>query len=80
MNKNTEIRVYLVDLDSVDEDTIIDQTTELEEFITEAEKQGSVMSLPFFIQACNDEEIDLSNSFMKMAEVNLDNGERTEIG
>jgi hypothetical protein len=38
------------------------------------------MSLPFFIQACNDEEIDFSNSFMKMAEVNLDNGERTEIG
>ena len=30
MNKNTEIRVYLIDLDSVDEDTTIDQTTDLE--------------------------------------------------
>ena len=67
-NKNT--KVYLIDVDEVSKD-ISDKAWSVEglsdeEFMTEAERQGSVYSLEGYEQAFNDMPLTVMNSIIKI--------------
>ena len=84
-----ELRIYMVNLDELEEhnDEIcevlgfeegyeldINQQTDDNVFIEVAESLGGVMSLGYFIQAINDQELDnLTNSFVRAYIIDTDN-------
>lgn len=69
------IRVYIVDCDKTP--VIVDRNTDIEMFADEAERQGTVVTLPYFIKMINDYDdtksdgsiINFKNSFIRMAVV-----------
>ena len=70
------IRVYIVDCDKTP--VIVDRNTDIGMFADEAERQGTVVTLPYFIKILNDYDdtksdgtiINFKNSFIRMAVVN----------
>ena len=68
----TEIRVYVAD--STDYYMNLDDQSDIENVMDCAEAQGTVMTLPIFIQQFNAGIIDLSggNTIIRMAEFNED--------
>lgn len=62
-----EIRVYVTNCSECSEGfdfRDLERDCEYDKIIDEAEKQGTVYSLQGFQDACNDEELDLSNSYI----------------
>lgn len=57
-----EIRVYVV---NADDGFDFHKATD-EEIITHCEETGLIYSLPFFEEQINNEELDLSNSFIRV--------------
>lgn len=59
-----ELRVYVIDLGLTEDIAETD-----EEFMNEAERQGTVYSIKGFENAINSEELNLCNSFIRFIEV-----------
>jgi len=73
-----ETRIYVIDLDKTE--TNVGQDTDTKTFIEISENLGSVYSLNGFIQALNDEEININNSFVKCVVMDTELGIIKEVG
>jgi hypothetical protein len=63
-----EKRVYLINYNKSNFDfREFEQLSDYEPIMQEAEAQGNVYSLQGFQDACNNEDIDISNSFILIA-------------
>ena len=58
-----ETRIYLINADNTDwhESEISD-----EDFITQAEKEGTIYSMEFFIEKWNVDELDIDNTWIRV--------------
>lgn len=63
----TETRVYVVDVDKLDDDepSKFEANVPDEEFISEAERQGSIYTLPAFQKAFNSLGVDTNKDFIR---------------
>jgi len=71
MPKEVETRAYVVNITELSKDLYCEDARELtdEEFVTEAERQGTVYSLQGFQIAVNYEELYLDESYVKFISV-----------
>lgn len=73
-----ETRIYVINLEKTE--TNVGQDTDTKTFIEISENLGSVYSLTGFIQALNDEEININNSFVKGVVMDTELGIIKEVG
>ena len=64
MNKQKEKRVYVINASECDDFRDWEQLGEEEKIMTKAEELGTVYSLEGFQEAINNEDLDLSNSWI----------------